>query len=99
MKVSINYSDGNVVSLPLVDAAPSLFAGEAGIVAALNAQNQTVTMSKSGTSGPNTSVVRKWAWPGKQSTDERRAGPIIPSGIYKIDPGCYHWRPECASSV
>ena len=44
MKVSINYSDGNVVSLPLVDAAPSLFAGEAGIVAALNAQNQTVTM-------------------------------------------------------
>jgi minor extracellular serine protease Vpr len=43
VKVSINYSDGNVITLPLADAAPSLFAGEGGMAAALDATSQVVT--------------------------------------------------------
>ena len=43
MKVSVNYSDGNVISLPLADAAPSLFGDQGGMAAALNGLNQTVT--------------------------------------------------------
>jgi uncharacterized protein (TIGR03437 family) len=43
MKVSINYSNGNVVTLPLADAAPALFSGSAGRVAALDAENKIVS--------------------------------------------------------
>ncbi len=45
VKVTIDFSHGNVVSLPLSDFAPALFEASAGAVAALDAGNKTINAS------------------------------------------------------
>ncbi|MDQ6760216.1 MAG: hypothetical protein M3Z32_10180 [Acidobacteriota bacterium] len=45
VKVTINYSYGNVVTIPLSDYAPALFEGTPGTAAALDANGRVVTSS------------------------------------------------------
>lgn len=86
VKVTIHYSPGNVITVPLSDYAPGFFEGTAGAVAALDASYRIINASNPAQRGQTVSLFANGLGPVNNQPASGDPAPSSPLATTKVQP-------------